>query len=183
MFNEEDKIKKVKVLRKITKLRLKNIGLYYLKRFESSVANLRGVLLRRVNDYAYHNQEFDKSEALLWIDEVLEEFQRLGYLDDKRYSEIKIRDYVSLGKAPRYIKGKMREKGIAEDVIENLLEEQDYNPFDAAMKLAKKRKLGPYREEEEDRRANRQKDMAKLVQAGFDYDTVVSVLGADLDEF
>ena len=47
--------KKVKVLRKITPQRLKNIALYYLKRFESSVANLRSVLQRRVNDYAYQN--------------------------------------------------------------------------------------------------------------------------------
>ncbi len=50
----EDEVKKIqrRPAKKITKLRLKNIGLYYLERFESSVDNLRQVLMRRVNDYA-----------------------------------------------------------------------------------------------------------------------------------
>ena len=38
--------------KKITPQRLKNIGLYYLQRFESSVENLRQVLHRRVDVYA-----------------------------------------------------------------------------------------------------------------------------------
>ena len=109
--------KKVKVLRKITPQRLKNIALYYLKRFESSVANLRSVLQRRVNDYAYQNKEFDRGEAYQWIEDILADFQRYGYLNDRRYAEIKIKDYMSAGKSVRYIKGKMREKGIDERII------------------------------------------------------------------
>lgn len=182
VFSEDEQNKKVKVLRKITKQRLKNIALYYLKRFDSSVANLRSVLMRRVNDYAYQNQDFDKGEAIGWINELLKDFQEYGYLDDRRYSEIKIRGYIAAGKAPRYIKGKLREKGIDEDVVEEFLDNEEYNPVEAAMKLAKKRKLGPYRHDEEERKANRQKDMAKLVQAGFDYDTVVHILSVKFEE-
>lgn len=169
--------KKVKVLRKITPQRLKNIALYYLKRFESSVANLRSVLQRRVNDYAYQNKEFDRGEAYQWIEDILTDFQRYGYLNDSRYAEIKIKDYMSAGKSVRYIKGKMREKGIDEEILSALLEDQEYDEFEAALKLAKKKHIGPFRKDEESRFENRQKDMGTLVRAGFSYDVVQRVVG------
>lgn len=169
--------KKVKVLRKITPQRLKNIALYYLKRFESSVANLRSVLQRRVNDYAYQNKEFDRGEAYQWIEDILADFQRYGYLNDSRYAEIKIKDYMSAGKSVRYIKGKMREKGIDEEILSALLEDQEYDEFEAALKLAKKKHIGPFRTDEEARFENRQKDMGTLVRAGFSYDVVQRVVG------
>lgn len=181
MLETETANKKVKVLRKITKQRLRNIALYYLKRFESSVANLRSVLMRRVNDYAYHMPEWDKSEAVNWVEELLVDFERLGYVDDERYAEIKIKSYISAGKAPRYIQGKMRAKGIGENLVEDFLDSQEYNQSEAALKLARKKKIGPYRVDEEERRTMRQKDLAKLVQAGFDYDVAVEVLSKDLD--
>lgn len=181
MADLENSQKSVKVLRKITKQRLKNIGLYYMKRFESSVANLRSVLRRRVNDYAYHTPDFAKQEAYDWIEELLADFQRVGYLDDARYSELKIKDYMSAGKSPRYIQGKLREKGIDENLIEKLIAEQDYDSFESALKLARKKRIGPYSVSEEIRAERRSKDLAILVRAGFDYDVAVKVLEGTTD--
>ncbi len=168
--------KKDKPMRKMTKMRIKNIGLYYLKRFESSVANLRSVLRRRVNDYAFHTPEFVKQEGYDWIEEVLSDFQRVGYLNDARYSELKIKDYMAAGKSPRYIHGKLREKGIDENLIDKLIAEQDFDPFESALKLARKRRIGPFSASEEIRKERRSKDLAILVRAGFDYDVAVKVL-------
>lgn len=179
----EDEVKKImpKAAKKITKVRLKNIGLYYLERFESSVDNLRQVLLRRVNDYAYQNPGYDKTEAIAWIEEILQEFSGYGYLNDARYAELKIRDYLAAGKSVRYIKGKLLQKGISEAKAEELLAEQEYNPEELALKLAKKKKIGPFRSSEEERRENRQKDLGVLVRAGFDYAVAQTILGADFD--
>ena len=77
MSDFEEQPRKPKALRKITKQRLKNIGLYYLKRFESSEDNLRQVLRRRVNDYAYYNPDFNKTEAYGWIEEVLSDLNNM----------------------------------------------------------------------------------------------------------
>ncbi len=175
-------IKKVKVLRKITKQRLKNIGLYYLKRFESSVENLRGVLRRRVNDYAYQNKDFNKEEAFNWIEEILSDFERYGYLDDARYSEIKIKNYITAGKSPRYIQGKLREKGIDAYLIEKLLDEQEYDPLESAIKLARKKHIGPFCKDENLRKERRSKDLAVLVRSGFDYDIALKVLESSIDD-
>lgn len=83
-----------------------------MERFESSVDNLRQVLTKRVNDYAFQNPGYDKSEALGWIEELLADFERYGYLNDSRYAELKIRDYLAAGKSARYIKGKLLQKAL-----------------------------------------------------------------------
>ena len=181
MADMENERKNVRALRKMTKQRVKNIALYYLKRFESSVANLRNVLRRRVDDYAYHTPDFAKQEAYDWIEEILEDFQRVGYVDDARFSELKIKDYLAAGKSPRYIQGKLREKGIDENLIERLISEQEFDPYDAALRLARKKHIGPFSATEEIRKERRSKDLAILVRAGFDYDVAVKVLETEVN--
>ena len=179
MIEEEKPPYKKRQPKKITPQRLKNIALYYLKRFESSTQNLRQVLRRRVNDYAYHNPEWHKQEAYEWIEELLADFERLGYLDDARYAEMKVKDYAASGKSARYIVGKLKLKGIGESEVIALLENQEYDPFAAALHFAKKKKIGPFRDESV-REENRQKDLGALVRAGFDYDTASQVLSYEV---
>jgi len=174
-------VRKRKPQKKITPQRLKNIALYYLKRFESSVENLRSVLYRRIDMYARENLEWNKQEAYQWAENVLTEFERLHYLDDSRYAEIKVRSYLNSGKPARYIENKLKQKGISADIVSEILSEQEYNPFEMALKLAKRKKIGPYRPAES-RREFKQKDMAVLVRAGFDYDVVCDVLNYEIPE-
>lgn len=178
-YPETEQPKRKRPAKKITPQRLKNIGLYYLKRFESSVENLRSVLQKRVNQYAKENPDFNKQEAYQWVEDVLTEFEKMHYLDDKRFTEIKVRSYIAAGKPARYIQNKLREKGIANAQIEDMLDDFGYNPQEMALKLAKRKKIGPFRPDEESRKINRQKDMAALIRAGFDYDVVAEIMGAD----
>lgn len=178
-YPETEQPKRKRTSKKITPQRLKNIGLYYLKRFESSVENLRSVLQKRVNQYAKENPEFNKQEAYQWVENVLTEFEKLHYLDDERFTEIKVRHYLAVGKPARYIQNKLREKGIANAQIDEMLDDFGYNPQEMALKLAKRKKIGPFRPNEEARKLNRQKDMAALIRAGFDYDVVSEIMGMD----
>ena len=59
---------------------------------------------------------------------------------------------MAAGKSLRYIQGKLKAKGIDENLIEQFAEEQEYDPFAAAMRLARKKHLGPFRRDEEERR-------------------------------
>ncbi len=178
-MSEELKETKRKVLKKITKQRLKNIALYYLERFESSTENLRSVLQRRINDYVYQNKEYNPEEALEWVEEILGDFQRCGYLDDGRFAEMKIRDYLAAGKSETYIRAKMAVKGVDGAVVDMVLSEQAFDPYENAMRLAKKKKIGPYRPEAE-RKDFYQKDMAVLARAGFDYDVSRRVMDGEI---
>jgi len=179
VFEDIEKLKSKKQPKKITKQRLKNIALYYLKRFDSSVSNLRQILKKRVSEYAYYNSEWNKNEALEWIEQLLVEFENYGYLDDNRYAEIKVKNYAIQGKSPRYILGHLKMKGIGESVVEDVLTDIAYNQFDAALKLAKKKKIGPFREKEISKDM-KTKDMAILLRAGFDYDVVQNVLNYEV---
>ena len=170
-----------KRLRKITKSRLQNIALYYVQRFESSTANLRSVLKRRVDEYAYYNRDFNPAEAYAWIEEILQSFQGYKYIDDVRFAGLKVRDYLAAGKSEKYIRMKLAEKGIDEAVVEQVLAEQEFDPFENAMRLAKKKHIGPFRRAEE-REAFRQKDMAVLARAGFELDVVKRVLAENPDD-
>ena len=58
--------------------------------------------------------------------------------------------------------------------------EQEFNPFEAAMKLARKKRIGPYCTDEQLRQERRTKDLAILVRAGFDYDVVQDVLSHEV---
>ena len=180
-YPETEQPKRKRPAKKITPQRLKNIGLYYLKRFESSVENLRSVLQKRVNQYAKENPEFNKQEAYQWVENVLAEFEKLHYLDDERFTEIKVRHYLAVGKPARYIQNKLREKGIANAQIDEMLDDFGYNQQEMALKLAKRKKIGPFRPNEEARKLNRQKDMAALIRAGFDYDDVCQVIDSDIE--
>ena len=178
-YPETEQPKRKRPAKKITPQRLKNIGLYYLKRFESSVENLRSVLQKRVNQYAKENPEFNKQEAYQWVENVLAEFEKLHYLDDERFTEIKVRHYLAVGKPARYIQNKLREKGVANAQIDEMLDDFGYHQQEMALKLAKRKKIGPFRPNEEARKLNRQKDMAALIRAGFDYDVVAEIMGMD----
>ena len=163
--------------RKITKQRLKNIALYYLERFDTSAKNLKDVLERRVYKYARENPEFDRAEATAWIDEIVQEFEGYKYLDDARYADIKVKGYLAAGKSMYYIKNKMALKGIEESVTAGILDEAEVDEFDSAMRLAKKKKIGPFRVcSDEEQREFWQKDMGVLVRAGFSYDVAKQVL-------
>ena len=173
--------KKRKPLKKITKTRLQNIGLYYLQRFESSVQNLRSVLRRRVDRYAFENKEFNKLEAYGWIEDLLEDFAKKNYVSDERYGVLKVRDYIESNKPVRYIKNKLKTKGIDEKTIDALIENENIDEAQMALNFAKKKKIGPFRENEDAAAQNRQKDMATLLRAGFEYDVVCNVLSANFD--
>jgi len=162
--------------KKITKVRLKNIGLYYLERYESSVQKLRDVLRRRIDKYAFANPEIDKQSLYALADEVIAEFETLGYVSDSRFAALKVRDYLSAGKSARYIKTKLKLQGIDEAAVDSLIQQSDYDPFEAAKLFAKKKHIGPYRTSSDLKQQNFKKDMATLLRAGFDYNIVCDVL-------
>jgi len=177
-----DSDKKPKMPKKITKVRLKNIALYYLERFETSVQNLKDVLRRRIDKYAFQVPEFDKNQAYFWIDEIIEEFEALNYVSDERYAALKVKDYLNAGKSARYIKMKLKSKGVNENTTDALIEGEDYDASQSARRLAQKKHIGPYRLNDEDRKENLKKDMGTLLRAGFDYDTVCDILKANFEE-
>lgn len=182
--NNEKKALKIKRIRKMTKERLQNIALYYLERFDSSSSNLYQVLKRRIYNYQRNDENFNISEAELWINDIITKFEKLGYLNDARYAEFKVQNYINAGKPERYIRQKLQAKGIDEQVLDRVLQTQEFDEEEMAKKFVAKKKIGPYREDETKRRECWQKDISAVIRAGFSYETAKKIIGVEnIDDF
>lgn len=171
-------------VREVTPRYLENAALYYLERFATSAANLRAVLMRKVAKSAYHHGT-DTKEGEVWIDALIARFCASGLLDDRAYSEARVASLRRQGNSARTIRGKLLQKGVDVEIIEEALEnhgaEDDRSvrdeEADAAMRLARRRRLGPFAPAAR-RAARRDKDMAALARAGFSYDIARRIIDA-----
>jgi regulatory protein len=171
--------------RRISAQSLENSALYYLQRYDSTAENLRRVLTRKVRRAAMHPEAtVDPAAASEWIAAVVAKMQRLGYVDDTRTATAKARGLFAKGAPPATIRRRLALAGAGEDAIDAALGEiagETMSETDltraAAITLARRKRLGPYRPEA-DRPDRRQKDMATLARAGFDFETARRIIDA-----
>ncbi len=172
--------------RKATPKSLENGALFYLERFATSRANLRRVMLRRVERSSRHHGT-DPEEGARIVEDLLDKFERLGLLDDAAYAEMRVRGLRRRGASKRLINAQLRQKGLTGEAIDAALdaheEESDAEDteLEAAVTLARKRRMGPFRPAEA-RKDNREKDLAALARAGFSYETALEVIDAETVE-
>jgi regulatory protein len=178
--NEATSARKRKAPRKATPKSLENAALYHLERFSSSAANLRRVLMRRVERSA-RAHDTDRDEGAAAVDDIVRRFVAAGILNDAAYAAARAGTLHRRGASARKIRGSLMQKGVAGDDIETALaalrDEAEDPEFAAAVRLARRRRLGPYRPEP-DREARREKDLAALARAGFGYDIARKVIEA-----
>ncbi|MDO8607811.1 MAG: regulatory protein RecX [Phaeospirillum sp.] len=165
---------------KITATYIENAALHYLERFSSSKANLRRVLMRKVSrSLAHHGGE--PADAALIVDAAIARLAGLGYLDDDAYAETKARSLHRRGGSLRTIRATLSAKGVEAETtqaaLETLAEASPDPDRTAAIALARRRRLGPFRPAEK-RADNRVKDLAALGRAGFGWAVCRAVIDA-----
>ena len=149
-------------MKKITPERLKNIALFYLERYDASSEKLRFVLKRRVKKASLEQPIPPQSSQ--WIEQVVSDMKRLGYVDDKRFAENLIRRYSEVGKSPSFIRSKLKLAGIDETIVSDMLEGTD--ELSLARLMVQKKHLGN----------DFQRDLARLARAGFSYEIARTAL-------
>ncbi|MBL4614023.1 MAG: regulatory protein RecX [Magnetovibrio sp.] len=173
---------KPRIPRKITQGRLVNIALHYLERYASSSENLRRVLERRIFKASFFHEDMDMEQAKGWIDELITRYQGAGLLDDLTYAETRARSLVARGTASRVIRMKLMEKGVDAETIDQalkaLVEDHPEPELTAAIKLARRRRLGPYADPAK-REENKEKHLAAMARSGFSYDMAQRVIECD----
>ncbi len=159
-----------------TKRRLNNIALFYLKRFSSSVENLRQVLRRRVLKMTTEQPEL-RTQAYLDIDEIVTTFVSKGAINDEQYAAARVRFDQVMKKPKAKTAAKLRAKGVATATIKHALETESHADadFEAGLAIARRRRIGPYRRDERTRESD-QKDLATLARGGLDFKTAKRVL-------
>ncbi|MFN7113520.1 MAG: regulatory protein RecX [Alphaproteobacteria bacterium] len=179
--------------RKITPRYLENAALYYLQRYATSAGNLRRVLTRKVErSCQFHETAPDAFYPL--IDDLILRYEKSGLLNDTVYAEGRVASLRRQGKSRSAITGKLRTKGLTAEVIETALESIDAErpdtdmPADmaAALKLARKRKIGRFNPAPEAdpllRRKQQTREMGIMARSGFSFDIARQALDFDPDE-
>jgi len=161
----------------INKEDLKELALKYLDKYQPSKKDLRIYLFKKSREITLDNK--DKTKTLEEIDDVILSLEKLGLIDDKIYSEIKSKNFLKRGYSINKIRSVLMKKGVNDNLlhrtIEGILKDNEDPDFYSAIKLCKRRGIGPYRPE-----ANRKifyiKDTGVLARSGFSYEISKKVL-------
>jgi len=174
-----------------TRQSLEGAALYYLSRYAASEFSLRRVLANRLRRAARHNPLFAKDEDLqkqlqAAIESIVEKHRKTGILNDASYAELKMSAWRRAGRSARAIRQRLGRSGVATDIIDQTLdregdsENENDAEYRAALTLARRCKLGPFRKKAADD-GRRHKDLAALARAGFSLAVARRVLKTQAD--
>jgi regulatory protein len=151
---------------------LERIAREYVERYATTEANLRRVLRRRIR------KEGGDIAALDAIaNDIVERFVAIGAIDDSAFVEARVRSLLRRGKAPPAIRQALLAKGARREQIDPVLALVDDDAkLEAAARLVRRRRFGPYHDDPRIRRERRPKELQALARAGFRYDEAARVL-------
>ncbi len=165
----------------LTEQLLRDHAAWYLERWWPSADRLRRVLCRKADRHARDADERQQGHA--WAAAIVREKVDCGALDDRRFAAAWVEELHRKGASRRKMAAKLREKGVAGDVVTAAIDaldaEVDGDPELArAIAYARRRRLGSLRDPDQ-RDARRDKDLAAMARAGFSYDLAKRVVDAD----
>ena len=127
-----------------------------------------------------------KKEVTSIIDKIILNLESNKFLNDEMYSDSKARMFLRRGYSLNKINQSLRNKGIEDKFvrqsIEKIKEDQIEPDFVSALKLCKRRRIGPIRPES-NRELFYKKDMGILARGGFSFDLSKRVLELETEEF
>jgi len=163
---------------------IRNFAYTYLKKYSASKQQLRIYLFKKL---IRKNQKISsKKEIFNLIDTVILTLEEQKFVSDKYYSDAKSKTMLRRGYSLNKIRYNLIKKGIDEKYIKasiSKIKENESNPdFFSAIKICKKRRIGPCREES-NRTLFYKKDISILARSGFSYEISKKVLEIPKKEF
>ena len=156
----------------------------YLEKYSPSKQQLRTYLFKKL---VKKNQKISsKREIFNLIDSVIASLVDQKLLSDKYYSDVKSKAFLKRGYSLNKIRYSLIKKGIDEKYIKasiSKIKENESEPdFFSAIKICKKRRIGPNREES-NRALFYKKDISILARSGFSYEISKKVLEIPKEEY
>lgn len=176
-------------VKKATAQYLENAALYYLGRFSASSGHLRRLLVQRV-DRSAKAHGTDPVQGRDMVDKLIARFLASGILDDAAFAAGKALSLRRRGASRGVIAQKLRAKSVAPERIAeavgaadaDAVEDGEDAELNAAWRLARRKRVGPYRAKQGERAELRSKDLAALARGGFSYDIARRVIDADVKD-
>ena len=153
---------------------LKELALAYVARFATSRAKLGQYLRRKLHERGWG----DEREAP--VAAIVEQLAGAGYIDDPAYALAKARTLGSRGFGERRVAGALRAAGIEEEDGAAARELARDGATEAALRFAKRKRLGPFAATPPDRRDS-DKALAAMIRAGHPFELAKQVLSLPPD--
>ena len=156
----------------------------YIEKYSPSKQQLKTYLLKKL--IKKEQKKLIKKEIFNLIDSVIATLVDQKFLSDRYYSDAKSKAFYRKGYSLNKIRYNLIKKGIdqkyIQDSISKIKENESDPDFFSAIKVCKRRRIGPNREES-NRSLFYKKDISILARSGFSYETSKKVLEIPKEEF
>ena len=163
---------------------IRNFAYSYLEKYNPSKQQLKTYLFKKL--IKINQKKSSKREIFNLIDSVIASLVDQKLLSDKYYSDAKSKALLRKGYSLNKIRYSLIKKGIDEKYIKasiSKIKENESEPdFFSAIKVCKKRRIGPTREEG-NRSLFYKKDISILARSGFSYEISKKVLDIPKEQF
>ena len=157
------------------------LALFYVGKFATTRAKLASYLNRKLRERGWEGDDHPNVERLV------ERLAASGLVDDASYALSKSRSLSERGYGAARVRQTLRAAGIDEDDGQAARELAADEAASAALRFARRKRIGPFAERVLDRPA-REKALAAMIRAGHGFEIAKAVVNAepgseiDLDE-
>ena len=163
---------------------LRNSAFNYLEKYSPSKQQLRTYLFKKL--IKKEQKTINKKEIFSLIDAVIVSLIDQNFISDEYYSDSKSKIFYRRGYSLNKIRYNLIKKGIDQkyikDSISKIKENESDPDFFSAIKVCKRRRIGPAREES-NRPLFYKKDISILARSGFSYEVSKRILDIPKSEF
>ena len=169
---------------KVTVEEMRNFAFSYVEKYAPSKQQLKTYLLKKYLKTSVPN--IKKQDVANLIDIVLSDLEKSKFINDKFYSESKAKSMIQRGNSINKIRNYLIGKGInseyIKETVEKITNENSDQDFFSAIKLCKKKRIGPARAED-NRTLFYKKDISLLARNGFNFETSKKVMDIEKNEY
>jgi len=163
---------------------MRNFAFSYLEKYSPSKQQLKTYLLKKYLKASLPNVK--KQDIIDLIDTVLSDLEKTKFISDKFYSESKAKSLIQRGSSINKIRNYLISKGINDKYIKETIlkinENNEDQDFFSAIKICKKKRIGPSRTED-NRALFYKKDISLLARNGFNFETSKRVMDLKKDDY
>jgi len=177
-------IKNKKKTLEFTVEEMRNFSFAYIEKYSPSKQQLKTYLLKKYLKSKINN--INKKNITDLINVVIEDLEESKFINDKFYSKSKAKNLIKKGSSINKIRNYLLNKGIKNsyinETIDQIKENNEDQDFFSAIKLCKKKRIGPSRDEN-NRPLFYKKDIGVLARSGFDFETSKKVMDLEKNDY
>jgi len=142
---------------------LERLALFYAGRYATTRSKLKSYLHRKLKERGW------QGDGPPPVERLVERFNELGYINDRAFATARASSLQRRGYGERRLDQALYAAGIAPEDAADAKEQAQSGAWDAALRFAERKRIGPFAAQEPDRAA-RQKALAAMLRAGHPMD-------------